>query len=233
MTRQELEQTKFGGGDNAKPVVRHDNHRELARDAVNDVMQQSVTDERLNTLLPRELGGSRSSLSPPPSRLRQEFDDRVALFGRTTTELWNFSPPGWESSGGNPAACFKLACEGAQQTAGKGESPVGGGGVILYDKVAQRIKTDADASRLALSQIKEHIDAGKSVVAGVNEPGQGHVVDAKKQPVTDHFVAISGYETDSSGRITALLARDNATSKATDIRFEVRADGSIVKPADP
>ena len=29
-----LEQTKFGGGDDAKPAVRHDNHRKLARDAV-------------------------------------------------------------------------------------------------------------------------------------------------------------------------------------------------------
>jgi len=98
-----------------------------------------------------------------------------------------FKPPGWEAAGGNPAACFKLACAGAQATAHTGETATGGGGVVLYEKTAQRITTDKDASKLALAQIKAHIDAGRAVVAGVNEPGTSSVVDAKRQPVTDHF----------------------------------------------
>jgi hypothetical protein len=92
-----------------------------------------------------------------------------------------------QAARGNPAACFKRACTGAQATAHTGETATGGGGVVLYEKTAQRITTDKDASKLALAQIKAHIDAGRAVVAGVNEPGTSSVVDAKRQPVTDHF----------------------------------------------
>jgi hypothetical protein len=236
MTRQQLDQSAFGRPADGQAVVRHDNHRELARDAVSNTLHQSVTDEKLDSLfsvLTPSANNPLGWLSGADKSVQQAFDAQVAAFGRTTTEVWNFKPPGWEQANGNPAACFRLANEGAQQTAARGDSAVGGGGVVLYEKVAQRITTDADASRLAVAQIRSHIDAGKAVVAGVNEPGHSSVVDAKRQPVTDHFVAIYGYETDAQGQVTALLARDNAVSGTAAVRFEVKADGSITKPAEP
>jgi hypothetical protein len=126
----------------------------------------------------------------------------------------------------------------------------GGGGVILYDdktglgseiikNPAQRIKTDKDASAVALEQIKRHIDDGRAVVAGVSEPANSTIVDGPtkdkpqgKQPVTDHFVAVYGYETDASGKIVGLYAKDNAVGGTADIHFVVGADGSITKAKD-
>jgi len=66
----------------------------------------------------------------------------------------------------------------------------------------------------------------------VNEPATADVVDANKQPVTDHFVAIYGYEVDERGTVTALLAKDNAISGTGEVRFNVHPDGSITKPAE-
>jgi len=40
----------------------------------------------------------------------------------------------------------------------------------LYPKVAGSITTHKDASAVALSQVKAHIDAGKAVIARVNIP---------------------------------------------------------------
>jgi hypothetical protein len=216
----------------ARPVVRYDNHRELARGAVEDQMHQSVDDAWLDTLLDGLSApgtGLLGRLLSPDAALKQDVDDRVATFGRTTTVLSDFHPPGWEHSGGDSEACYRLACEGAQHTTPTRDSPVGGGGVTLYQKVAQRITTNKDASALALAQIKAHIDAGKAVVAGVNVPAIGYAVDKVHQPVTDHFVDICGYETDARGNITALFAKDNAMPGAVDIRFDVAGDGSITK----
>ena len=153
--------------------------------------------------------------------------------GGNTVKLQDFKPPGWEDAGGNPAACYRLACAGASQTARPGESVTGGGGVILYEATAQRFKTDKTASDVALEQIKKHIDAGRAVVAGISEPDSSSVVDPKTQPVTDHFVAINGYETDAKGKIVGLYAKDNAVGGAPEIHFVVGADGSITKPKDP
>jgi len=152
--------------------------------------------------------------------------------GGKTVKLQDFKPPGWEAAGGNPAACYRLACAGASKTAPTGESPTGGGGVILYEATAQRIKTDKAASDVALEQIKRHIDAGRAVVAGVSEPASSGVVDAKTQPVTDHYVAINGYETGADGKIVGLYAKDNAVANTAEIHFVVGADGSITKPKD-
>jgi len=235
MTKQQLDGSPFAKPADGQIVVRHDNHRELARDAVSNTLHQSVTDEKLDSMfavLKPSADNPLGWLSSPNQALKQDFDARVATFGRSTTELWSFKPPGWEQAT-SEAACFRLANAGAQQTAARGDTAVGGGGVVLYEKASQRIKTDADASRLALSQIKAHIDAGKALVAGVNEPSQPGVVDAKTQPVTDHFVAVYGYETDAQGHVTALLAKDNAVAGTADVRFEVKADGSISKPAEP
>lgn len=153
--------------------------------------------------------------------------------GGKTVKLQDFKPPGWEDANGDPAACYRLACDGASKTTRAGESPTGGGGVILYEKTAQRIKTDKAASDVALEQIKRHIDAGRAVVAGVSEPADGGVVNAKTQPVTDHFVAINGYKTGADGKIVGLYAKDNAVRDTAEIYFVVGADGSITKPKEP
>lgn len=148
-----------------------------------------------------------------------------------TTEIKDFKAPGWRR--GDTDACFEHANAGVEKTCSKGDTPTGGGGVILYEKgdpKQRRMDFDANASAVAVDQIKRHIDAGKAVVAGANLPREGHVVDKKTQPVTDHFVAIYGYETDAKGKVVGLLAKDNATNPPTNIRFEVRDDGSIVKP---
>lgn len=237
MTEPELAAFRAGqcaaGGGDAK-VVRSDNHRELLRQSVEQAGGKCVDEHGLDVEARRlALPSGMAGLGGPDTRLRQDFDSRVALFGRTMVKLDGFKPPGWEAAAGNPAACYRLACAGAQATARTGETATGGGGVVLYEKTAQRITTDKDASKLALAQIKAHIDSGRAVVAGVNEPTTASVVDAKKQPVTDHFVAVYGYEMDAQGNVTALLARDNAVSGTAEVRFEVHADGSIGKPAEP
>jgi len=198
---------------------------------------------------PNGAGGSGTTAAAGPKQVVQTTNKS----GGTTVKLQDFKPPGWEAANDDPAACYRLANEGASKTTRAGETPTGGGGVILYDdktnlgsdiikKPAQRIHTDKDASAVAVEQIKRHIDSGRAVVAGVSEPTSGKVVAgprmengkeiAGKQPVTDHYVAINGYETDASGKIVALYARDNAVSKTEEVRFEVGADGSITKPKD-
>ncbi len=235
VTRDELEafqlaQCSAGGG--SANVVRSDNHRELLREAVEDTLGKCLTEEAVDRTL-RDLANPAPFTPVAPDARLQDAKSRIDAFGRTSVRLESFSPPGWEAAGGDPAACFKLACEGAQATAGAGDSATGGGGVILYESTARRITTDADASRLALDKIRQHIDSGRAVVAGVNEPASNSVVDARRQPVTDHFVAIHGYETDAQGRIAALLARDNAVAGTAEVRFAVHSNGSIGKPAEP
>ncbi|NML16133.1 hypothetical protein [Azohydromonas caseinilytica] len=238
MTQAELEafqrdQCDQPGGD--ARVLRSDNHRELLRQSFESVFQRCPTEgalDRAGAALARPDGLEALPGGPDP-KLKQDYDSRLAAQGRTTVQLDGFKPPGWEASGGNPAACFKLASAGAQQTAHAGESVVKGGGVMLYESTARRIQTDATASRLALDQIKAHIDSGRAVVAGVNEPSNGTVVNPHSQPVTDHFVAVYGYEMDAAGKVTALLAKDNAVAGTAEVRFEVGADGAITKPAEP
>src|SRR5204862_2828802 len=112
----------------------------------------------------------------PPDPIRTSFDFRLEAEGRKTVVLKDFKPHGWEDAGGNEDACFALACAGAQATAKPGESAVGGGGVVLYEAEKKRIATDKTASELALIQIREHIDSGRAVVAGVNEPTRQRIV---------------------------------------------------------
>ncbi len=175
-----------------------------------------------------QASGSPAGGAPGPKPVVQT--DNVG--GGKTVKLKDFAPPGWENAAGDPAACYRLACAGASKTAPTGESVTGGGGVILYEATAQRIKTDKTASDVGLEQIKRHIDAGRAVVTGVSEPANSSVVDATRQPVTDHFVAVYGYETDANGKIVGLYAKDNAVSKTAEIHFVVDADGSITKPKD-
>jgi hypothetical protein len=61
---------------------------------------------------------------------------------------------------------------------------------------------------------------GPKLDNGTEKPGT--------QPVTNHFVAVYGYETDANGKIVGLYAKDNAVGGTADIG----ADGSITKPAD-
>ena len=183
------------------------------------------------------LGGSnKTSLVLDPNLVslqsRLALQSKWARFGRITVKLKDFKPPGWEEAGGNEEACYQLACSGANTTANAGDTAVGGGGVILYKAVERKIRTDKTASDVALTQIKRHIESGRAVVAGVNEPGTAAVVDRTRQPVTDHFVAIYGYETDIFGHFIGLLARDNAVSGTAEVRFVVGSEGSITKPTE-
>jgi len=220
-------------GTDTNTVVRTDNYRELLREALQENLRRSVTEEVLNREVPHYLRSAEGGLGVlADDRIASMLKFKVELFGRTTTKLQDFRPPGWEGAGNNEAACFDLACKGAKTTAAAGENPTGGGGVILYEKTAQRIQTDKTASELAVNQIRRHIDSGRAVVAGINEPGQNSVVDAKKQPVTDHFVAIYGYQTDATGTVVGLLAKDNAVAGTAEVTFVVKPDGSITKPAE-
>ncbi len=222
-------------GTDVHKVVTTNNHREVLRDAMGDVFNKTFTDKYVDAQ------AARIDISKPPPlidfsddmRVERAYRGRLAWQGRIVTKLSGFSPPGWEEANGNPAACFRLANKGASLTTKPGESPTKGGGVILYEKVEQKIRTDKDASDLALAQIKRHVDAGRALIAGISEPDDAGQVDATTQPVTDHFVDIYGYETDETGRITALFAKDNAISYTAEVRFEVAADGSITKPAEP
>ena len=238
LTQAELEAFQQGqcnadGG--SANVVRSDNHRELLRASVEEAAGKCLTEAALDRKVQDIMRTAPLPGFPTgaDAQLRQDAQSRIDAFGRTSVKLESFDAPGWEAAGDDPAACFKLACEGAQGTASAGDSATGGGGVILYEKTARRISTDADASRLALDKIKQHIDSGRAVVAGVNEPASSSVVDPRRQPVTDHFVAVHGYEMDAQGNVTALLAKDNAVAGTAEVRFEIRADGSITKPAEP
>lgn len=197
---------------------------------------------------------SGSGGAAPGTHGTKQVETKNHADGTKTVKLKDFKPPGWEDARGNEEACYKLACSGASQTVPAGQDVTGGGGIILYDdktglgseiikRPAQRIHTDKEASDIALEQIKRHIDDGRAVVAGVSEPGSNKIVDGPKivdgkekagtQPVTNHFVAVHGYETDAKGKITGLYAKDNAVPGAPDIFFKVGADGSITKPEDP
>jgi RHS repeat-associated protein len=217
-------------------TVTTDNFRELLRASITKAGNFTPTDKRLDELAGQYMKSyeaSKTAYSVSKDPILDEFKLQMDLFGRKTTKLKDFKPPGWEQAGGNEAACFQLACAGVTQTVKAGETATGGGGVILYEAVKRRIKTDKTASDLALSQIKRHIDSGRAIVGGVNEPGHGGQVDAVKQPVTDHYVAIYGYEADLQGNITALFARDNAVAGTTDVRFTVNATtGEITKPVE-
>jgi RHS repeat-associated protein len=223
-------------GTDPKPVVRTDNYRDLLRDAIAEVEHVSITNKGLERRFSKY--ASSKDAGPwlrvgGPDAVETAYQAKVALLGRVTTKLGSFSPPGWEDANGDPGACFKLACAGANPTRMAGESATGGGGVILYESVKQRITTDKTAGEVAVAQIRRHIDAGRAVVAGVNEPDTAKVVDKDEQPVTNHFVDIYGYETDSTGRIVALFAKDNAIPHTGEVRFTVAPDGSISKPAEP
>ncbi len=212
-----------------------DNFRELLRASIEEQGNMSLTEKRFSELAPgymKSFEESDRSLWRVRDPIIESFKERVDFFGRRSVKLEGFIPPGWEQSGGDEAACFALACSGANMTTKAGETATGGGGVILYEAVARRIKTDKTASDLALSQIRRHVDTGRAVVAGVNEPSTAGAVDTKKQPVTDHFVAIYGYETDIRGNITALFAKDNAVSGTAEVKFIVNLNGSITKPVE-
>jgi RHS repeat-associated protein len=217
-------------------VERTDNFFELFRESFEEVMGKSITEERLKELFPEY----KSRLGSNP-KLQKTFQSRMEQFGRYTVKLKDFNPPGFEHSGDNPAACYSLACLGAKLT----EEEAKRSGVTLYETegitpgesdYARRIKTDKTASELALSQIKRHIDSGRPVVSGVNEPdavpGSNPEINIRTQPVTEHFVDIFGYETDIHDNFTGLFAKDNAPSKATEIRFVVGLDRSITKPSE-
>ena len=199
-------------------------------------------------------GSSGTGNAVPGTHGTKQVETKNHADGTTTVKLKDFKPPGWEDARGEKDACYRLACSGASQTVPAGKDVTGGGGIILYDdktglgsdiikNPAQRIHTDKDASAVALEQIKRHIDDGRAVVAGVSEPASNEIVNGPRmengkekagtQPVTNHFVAVYGYETDAKGKITGLYAKDNAVPGAPDIFFKVGADGSITKPEDP
>ena len=203
---------------------------------------------------PNGVGGTGHGSGGTATHGTKQVETKNHADGTTTVKLKDFKPPGWEDARGEKDACYRLACSGASQTVPAGQDVTGGGGIILYDdktglgseiikRPAQRIHTDKDASAVALEQIKRHIDDGRAVVAGVSEPASDEIVNGPRmedgkekpgtQPVTNHFVAVYGYETDAKGKITGLYAKDNAVPGAPDIFFKVGADGSITKPADP
>jgi hypothetical protein len=82
------------------------------------------------------------------------------------------------------------------------------------------LSSPASASLLAAKIVD-----GPKLDNGTEKPGT--------QPVTNHFVAVYGYETDANGKIVGLYAKDNAVGGTADIHFVLGADGSITKPADP
>ena len=203
---------------------------------------------------PNGVGGTGHGSGGTATHGTKQVETKNHADGTTTVKLKDFKPPGWEDARGQKDACYRLACSGASQTVPAGKDVTGGGGIILYDdktglgsdiikNPAQRIHTDKDASAVALEQIKRHVDDGRAVVAGVSEPASDEIVNGPRmedgkekpgtQPVTNHFVAVYGYETDAKGKITGLYAKDNAVPGAPDIFFKVGADGSITKPADP
>jgi RHS repeat-associated protein len=221
-------------GKEPKEVVKKDNYSELlaselGRSGIIPASERDLNDyESVYLKELRETGETDylDKLGPIGTSLKH----RLQIYGRTTVKLKEFNPPGWRE--GDLDACYEHACAGANPTAYGGETAIGGGGMVLYEAIAKRMKTDKIASDLALSQIRRHIDSGRVIIGGVNEPASRGQIDPEEQPVTDHFIDISGYETDIHGNIKSVYARDNASSDVPEIRLEVKADGSITKPAN-
>lgn len=147
--------------------------------------------------------------------------------------------PGWEGSGGNEAACYDLAIQGAQKTMkDNAENPTSGGGIVLYtsipdDHQQSDIEVSATAGRIAIDYIKTSLDEQRAVVVGVNVAGHGGG-SYPNQPVTDHFLIITGYRTDARGNPVALIGIDNAVSGTANVEFQIEPDTlKITKHAEP
>lgn len=96
------------------------------------------------------------------------------------------------------------------------------------------IATDPKRAAKALEYVRKTLGENLPVSVGVNVSGQnsGRINGA----IVDHWLAIDGYRVNGQDAITELYATDNAAGvgaswKEYRIRFEVRPDGSIVKPA--
>src|SRR5690606_24342285 len=77
-----------------------------------------------------------------------------------------------------------------------------------------------------LNYIQSSLDQGYPVLVGVNA---GYVSDIN-DGVTDHFLVMVGYETDSMGNPITFIGLDNATSNVSQIEFSVGEDSKIFKP---
>src|SRR5262249_19004799 len=100
-------------GTDVRKVVTTNNHRDLLRDAIGKVLSKTPTEEALDAQNKRiDLAKSPPKLTDmsTDAKIEREYRAQIPLLGRITTKLSGFSPPGWEDAGGNPAACFKLAC---------------------------------------------------------------------------------------------------------------------------
>ena len=127
LTQAELEafqqgQCNAGGG--SANVVRSDNHRELLRASVEEAAGKCLTEAALDRKVQDIMRTAPLPGFPTgaDAQLRQDAQSRIDAFGRTSVKLESFDAPGWEAAGDDPAACFKLACEGAQGTASAGDS---------------------------------------------------------------------------------------------------------------
>lgn len=102
------------------------------------------------------------------------------------------------------------------------------------------IQTDAKKAAQALQYIRQKIDANLPASVGVNVAGQnsGNINGA----LVDHWLAVDGYRVDEHDAVIQLFATDNAAGAGASpsstpdnagyrIKFEVKADGSIIKPA--
>ena len=224
-------------GTDVHKVVTTNNHRDLLRDAIGKVQSKTATDETVSSRT------ARIDLTKPPpkvtdmstdAQIEREYRNRIPLFGRVVTKLSGFAPPGWEDADGNEAACFKLACAGADKTTKQGRDsdrrrrgdPLREVEAEDHDRQGRQrpgTRPDQAPRRRRAGTCRRDQRAGQTA----------DVVDNAKQPVTDHFVDIYGYETDETGRITGLFAKDNAVGGTAEVRFNVAADGSITKPAQP
>lgn len=146
--------------------------------------------------------------------------------------------------------CFDLACEGLRRGTDEELYQVTGRqpGLRTFEKNKQNVEkqdivVDTKKAKAGLEYIKATLDSGLPVLVGVNEKGikTPKKSDPNKQAnegFTDHFVLIIGYKLefqDGGWKITQLYAVDSAISQKLPPRyptFEVRGDGSIIKPTN-
>jgi len=119
VTRAELEafqRDRCSADGGAAMIVRSDNHRELLRQSTEELTRQCPTEAELDHAA-RASSGLMVSGIARRFRCAAETGCRKPhrCLRRHDVKLGTFDAPGWEAAGDNPAACFKLAFEGARR----------------------------------------------------------------------------------------------------------------------
>ncbi len=79
---------------------------------------------------------------------------------------------------------------------------------------------DRDSAQNAVAYARKLLDEGYPVLVGVNTSDHGPS-PRNHGEITDHFMVLHGYETNTAGEVTRFYGIDNAVSGTVEMTFEV------------